>query len=219
MPMSAVDRVEIALDSGDTVSGELIAWSKQVYEVNTGERVIGIEDGKVISDISIEAVSEKSEVVSQKNEAVSKQNAEQGFGGPRIPLDDPPDDLEEAAQDQRRETAALANAAPLLVGYSAPTDEGAEEAIFELRLSRAASMPIAILYSAVERGAKSGADYRESAGVVTIKIGETSATVSVPIIDDDHAEPDESFELFLTIAPGVAEIRERYIAAVILDND
>ena len=50
------------------------------------------------------------------------------------------------------------------------------------------------------------ADFQEGGYLVTFSAGETTATVTVPINDDDIAEPTENFTAVLTI-PAVASAR------------
>jgi hypothetical protein len=45
------------------------------------------------------------------------------------------------------------------------------------------------------------ASCHDSAGVAMIEAGELSVDVGIPVIDDDLAEANESFSLFLTVDP------------------
>ena len=81
--------------------------------------------------------------------------------------------------------------------------EGTDEAaVFTVRLSRAASHAVSVDYATADATrywagsspARSGADYTATSGTLTFAAGETSKTVSVPILDDAI---DEGMEYFL----------------------
>ncbi len=61
-------------------------------------------------------------------------------------------------------------------------------------------------------------DYRETKGVLTIPPGETTATITVPIIGDIQFEPDETFGVTLS-KPTHAQLRRSAAIGVILNDD
>ena len=96
--------------------------------------------------------------------------------------------------------------------------EGADaQAEFVVRLSGAAPNPITIDYSTSNGTAIAGSDYTETRGTVTIAAGDTEASIFVPIVDDDDAEPDETFTLALSNPTGAA-IERGDAVGTILDN-
>ncbi len=81
--------------------------------------------------------------------------------------------------------------------------EGADAAVvFAVRLDRAASQTVTVDYATADGAglwarlapARSGADYTATSGTLTFAAGETSKTISVPILDDSI---DEGMEYFL----------------------
>ncbi|MEZ5934298.1 MAG: Calx-beta domain-containing protein [Alphaproteobacteria bacterium] len=215
LPINAIDRVEIELDSGETIAGSLHGWSKGVYRIEVDGRLLDLANADGSFAIAAEAVSEEDS---------------RGVGGPRVVLAERESEpvqavagdivTEQETPPQAVETAAVESGLlPLLSGSSLPVDEGEEEAIFTLSLSEPASRPIVVLYSALEQEAKGGVDYRGTAGVATFEVGDLNVDVSIPVIDDDVAEPNESFKLFLTVDPHTATLKDREIVTVILDND
>ena len=95
----------------------------------------------------------------------------------------------------------------------------ATPAVFTLTLSRSASFPVTVEWGTVDGSAKTGTDYLGSAGeTVTFLPGQTTATISIPIVDDTIAEPLESFRLQLRNA-GNARIARGEASAQIEDND
>ena len=73
---------------------------------------------------------------------------------------------------------------------------------FPLSLQRAASHEISVDYATTDGTATAGADYEATSGTLTFAPGETSATVSVVILDDEVDEGEEKFELHLSNALG-----------------
>lgn len=68
--------------------------------------------------------------------------------------------------------------------------------------------------------ATAGQDYPATAETVTFGDGETQKSISIPIIDDSTAEPDETFLVTLNIISGSATITDPGTTTVtILDND
>ncbi|MBW2736784.1 MAG: hypothetical protein JRH20_30735 [Deltaproteobacteria bacterium] len=91
-----------------------------------------------------------------------------------------------------------------------------------LTLSTALGVPVGIKVMASDTGTASGADYQFPAGdIVTITAGETSAHLSIQIVDDSTIEPIEFFDITLgTVTPGVAMVGARSSHRIIItDND
>lgn len=82
----------------------------------------------------------------------------------------------------------------------------AAAAVFTVRLSSAAAGPVTAAYAttAGEGTATAGEDYTAASGTVTIPAGQTTATVSVPLLGDRADEADETFVLDLSAATGDA---------------
>ena len=73
---------------------------------------------------------------------------------------------------------------------------------FAVTLSRASRAPVAVAYATADGSATAGSDYTATSGTLTFAAGETSKTVSVPILDDAHDEGEETLTLGLTAATG-----------------
>lgn len=206
LPISEVDQVEMTLRSGEQVVGELIAWSNRGYEIQVADRLLSVKDGDLIMDVAVNA------------EPIEDINRNEGAGGPRVSL------LKSAGEQKsegtsRAEPADDLNSLPVLTGSSTPVDEGVGEAIVHLDLSKAATKPVAIMYSVIERSAKNGVDYQDSTGVAVISAGKLDTEVVIPIINDDLAEPDETFELFLSVDPMALSLESRRIVTIVKDDD
>jgi hypothetical protein len=72
-------------------------------------------------------------------------------------------------------------------------------AVFTVRLDKPYLYDVIITYETAD-GSAGSSDYTAKTGSITIKAGETSATVSVPILDDSNPESTETFTLKLTSA-------------------
>ncbi|MEZ6046980.1 MAG: putative Ig domain-containing protein [Planctomycetaceae bacterium] len=84
----------------------------------------------------------------------------------------------------------------VIIGDATFNEEDAPgNASFNVSLDAAASEKITITLSTVDGTATAGADYTATTTQVTFEIGETSKTVTVPVLADDIAELSETFTL------------------------
>ena len=73
---------------------------------------------------------------------------------------------------------------------------------FEVTLGRASASQVTVDYANSDGTAEAGSDYEAASGTLTFAPGETSKTVSVPIINDGHDEEEETFTLTLSNPQG-----------------
>ena len=97
-------------------------------------------------------------------------------------------------------------------------DEDAGEAQFEVSLNTNSRYDISIDYTTADGTALAGSDYTAASGTLTIDSGSRTGTISVPVLDDEIDEPDESFTVTLSGATN-ATIADSQGAATITDND
>jgi len=71
----------------------------------------------------------------------------------------------------------------------ASVTEGAGPLTFTVTLSKAATDPVSVEYTAEDDSALAGVDYTSTAGTLTIPAGSTSGTITVPVVDDNVVEP------------------------------
>ncbi len=100
----------------------------------------------------------------------------------------------------------------------AAVKESDANAVFKLELLAPAVRATTITYTTYDESAKAGTDYTARSGTATIAIGQTTATVSVPITKDAVAEQPETFGLRITAADG-AVLTEPEATASITDDD
>ncbi|MAY03677.1 MAG: hypothetical protein CMQ38_11960, partial [Gammaproteobacteria bacterium] len=74
-------------------------------------------------------------------------------------------------------------------------DDG--QAVLTLTLNQASAQTVTVDYSTAPLGAQAGSDYQHVTGTVTFAPGETSQTISIPIINDFVIEANPNPELFV----------------------
>ena len=74
---------------------------------------------------------------------------------------------------------------------------------FTVTLDRAPSGPATVDYASADGTARAGQDYTATSGTLAFAAGETSKTVSVPVLDDAHDEGEETLTLTLLNATGM----------------
>ena len=80
----------------------------------------------------------------------------------------------------------------------AQIEEGSDAVLaFTVTLSRALSDTVTVQYGTTDGTATAGADYTATTGTLTFAVGDTSKTVSVPVLDDGHDEGSETMTLRL----------------------
>ena len=86
---------------------------------------------------------------------------------------------------------------------------------FTVNLSGASTLPVSVGYASADVTATNTLDYSGVAGTFNFAPGETSKTLTVPVLDDALAEGDETFTITLsspvnaTVSPSPARVRAR----------
>ncbi|HEX6288526.1 MAG TPA: Calx-beta domain-containing protein, partial [Herpetosiphonaceae bacterium] len=87
------------------------------------------------------------------------------------------------------------------ITFSASTlsvGENAAAANVTVRLSAVSAVTVTVEYATSDGTATAGSDYTTSTGTVTFAPGETSKTISVPLLEDGLLEPNETFTVSLS---------------------
>ena len=95
---------------------------------------------------------------------------------------------------------------------------GTVAANFTVTLSAASTEAITIAYATGNGTATAGSDYTSTSGTLTFAPGETSKTITVPVIGDRLAEPNETFVVNLS-DPNNATIADGQGVGTILDDE
>ena len=106
---------------------------------------------------------------------------------------------------------------PALSIADASGGEG-EVARFPVTLSDPSGFEVTVAYSTSDGTAVAGADYEAVGGSLAFAPGETTATISIPLIQDSHNEPDENFTVSLS-NPANATLATATAEGSIIDDD
>jgi hypothetical protein len=102
------------------------------------------------------------------------------------------------------------------VSVNEPTS-GTADATFTVSLDAAPTTPVVVNFSTADATATAGTDYTSTSGAVTFAAGETSKTITVPVLTDALAEPVETFAVNLALASGTATIADGQGVGTIVD--
>ena len=81
---------------------------------------------------------------------------------------------------------------------SGSEDSGFIKFTVSLAAEHASRRTVTVDYATIDGTAEAGSDYTETSGVLTFDPLQTTGVISVPVNDDDMAEPDETFTLILS---------------------
>ncbi|HEX8492539.1 MAG TPA: Calx-beta domain-containing protein [Pyrinomonadaceae bacterium] len=95
---------------------------------------------------------------------------------------------------------------------------GTLNAIFTIKLSVASGQSLSVNYATANGTAQAGADYQSTTGTLTFDAGQTTKTVTVPIVGDTTDEPTETFLLSLS-GPLNVTISDASATCTVHDND
>ena len=97
--------------------------------------------------------------------------------------------------------------------------ENAGQAVFTVTLSEISATPVTVNARTMDGSALAPADYANTTGLVTFAPGTTTQSFRVPVVNDDIAEPDETFTVRLYTASGASIADETGIATILDDGD
>ena len=95
---------------------------------------------------------------------------------------------------------------------------GSLNAVFTVSLSAPSSVPVSVSYATADGTALAGSDYTAASGALVFAPGVTTQTVSVAVLGDVLAEPDETFAVNLT-QPGNATLARSQGVGTIVSDD
>ncbi|HEX4129841.1 MAG TPA: cellulose binding domain-containing protein [Pirellulales bacterium] len=97
-------------------------------------------------------------------------------------------------------------------------NSGQTNMVFTVNLSTASTNTVSVQYATSNGTATAGSDYLATGGTLTFAPGQTSKTISVPILGDTTIEPDETFSLTLSNPVG-ATLGQASATGTILNDD
>jgi hypothetical protein len=95
---------------------------------------------------------------------------------------------------------------------------GARTATFTVTLSAPSTQPVTVAYATGPGSATAGSDYQAASGTLTFAPGETTKTVTVPVIGDRLGEPNETFVVNLS-SPTNATLADGQGVGTITDDE
>ena len=93
------------------------------------------------------------------------------------------------------------------------------EIVFTLELSRPIDDLLVVIYSTVDGTARAGVDYQAAQGILTLPAGATRAQFRTIVLDDDEADGDKDFQLFVATNPELTEVAQQWLQVTIRDDD
>ncbi len=94
-------------------------------------------------------------------------------------------------------------------------NENVGNAVFTVTLSAAAGGDITVDYATANGAATAGSDYTATSGTLTITAGNTTGSISVPVVNDTDVEPAETFFVNLSNASALGTISDNQGQATI----
>jgi Zn-dependent metalloprotease/Ca2+-binding RTX toxin-like protein len=139
----------------------------------------------------------------------------------RIGTDSSVDDFGWFVDDVRVYTCGGSGSSTLSIGNATVTegDSGTTNANFAVSLNPAAGGTVTVDYATASGSATSGVDFTSTSGMLSFSPGQTSKTITVPVIGDTAVEGDEAFGVHLTDPTGGATIGDGDAVGTIVDDD
>lgn len=106
----------------------------------------------------------------------------------------------------------------LNISGPATINETAGTATYTVTLTGNTSLPVSVNYATTNGTATSGTDYTSTSGTLTFAVGETSKTITVPILNDHTIESNENYTISLN-TPTNATIGTGSVTTTIIDDD
>ncbi len=97
-------------------------------------------------------------------------------------------------------------------------DEGTTDLVFDVNLSAATNATVSASWQTIDGSAEANTDFVPLGGAVVLAPGQTSATVTVPIMGDTDIETDESFQVQMSNPVG-ATLADDTATGTILNDD
>ncbi len=217
-----IKQVRYILSDGSAIEGVLHDWYDGTYVLKVQEKLVGARDGARLSSGLLTRLEEQQGEEDDAGATPALKSAVLEKTPPKPPS------VESALEpDDRLEVTTSLGAVDGenqfdLVEIKATADAALEEArelVFEISSSKPWPDDIIVIYTTLDGTAEAGIDFESTKGIVRLPAGTTSIQLTIPLIDDDEAEDDESLTLFLSSALDVATIPKRNVIATIRDSD
>jgi len=223
---TAASATTFLLETGESFDGEVIHATRNTLMIR---EAIGAIRQLSLGDVqSVEITTRDGDTISGALLGWREGVYEVGSGDLQIQLQDGErvGEIEEASEiegageiEEVSEIEETGAKPPLLVVAHAEAVEGAKEMVFKIDLSAPASRSIFLVYGTFDRTATAGEDYRKERGSLELAAGDSTAVLRILLIDDDVAESDETFEVFVSADQELATIEQNRVVGTILNDD
>jgi hypothetical protein len=242
LPVARLERVEVTTADGRRLQGRYRGWQAGRSGIEVGAEVLWLEGGRVVERaplgsapagtatarpapppsapaVTRPALADRREPAEPLPPAVEPAAGPEPAAGTAVTGALPPPPQQAARGPEP--AAAPAGDLPVLSVRTAPAeiDEKSGSIVFNLELSRPLEDLLVVIYSTVDQGAAAGSDYQPLQGILSLPPGATSSEIRTGVMDDDEAEGDESFQLFLASNPDLTVIDEPWTKVTIRDDD
>jgi hypothetical protein len=95
---------------------------------------------------------------------------------------------------------------------------GTVAAVFTVTLSAASDQDVTVRYATANGTATAGSDYQARSGTLSIPAGQTTGTISVPVIGDRLPEPNETFAVNLSGATNATIADDQAVGSIADDE-
>ena len=188
---SAVFRVGLNKHSGDVVTvvyatSDDTATAGSDYAATSG--TLTFEPGETRQTIPVEVFDD--------DDAEGEETFTVGLSGARnatLGVAEATGTIRDDESDDR-----LPSGLPELTIYDVAVAEDAGSAVFRVGLSRESDQAVTVAYRTSDWTATAGADYAATDGTLVFQPGETRKVITVPVLDDDEEEGDETFTVRLS---------------------
>lgn len=235
--LSRIEEIRIDKPGDPPIVGRLIGWTGGIHVVDVGDKIVEMRDGEILSEVPSPSTGiviaepaaapvavDQSQSSSQRTvaENPSQPGNARSSGTLAMHPESPIEPAPAVTPAVRLETAVgepPSTNGNIMIDVSATPAREGETVVFDLRLSQPLERPLVIAYATIGGTAKDGVDFETQSGIVTFEPGDTSAEVRTPLFDDDAAEGQEQFWLYLSVDPSLAKLNERQVTAIIMDDD
>ncbi|MDH3771127.1 MAG: hypothetical protein OET79_09115 [Nitrospirota bacterium] len=164
--LAEIREVRITTDTGAEVAGSLLAWSDGVYVIRSGNEVIEVRGGQILSVAPAPASQPKMVYVPVANVVSPNASVVEAPGASRpVEMAKSPAPAAPAEQQPKDSEPTLA-----ITIAAEPVIESSPELLFEIELSQPAEQSIVVMYATMDGTAQGGVDYEPRQGAVIIEL-------------------------------------------------
>jgi hypothetical protein len=162
MPQMALhDIAEVRIDrQAEQISGQLLSWADEVYQIRSGGEVVRISEGRIVSRAPLEAEPSQTPPLRARGGRTVDMAAAAAQRIVATPVAANGDiAVVPAAETIGARTPERDSQTVVLKASVDPAQPGTAGVVFTIELSRPAQQPIVLIYGTVDGTARAGTDY------------------------------------------------------------